>query len=156
METIIKKSGMLIFRFNRKLRWIFNIRILRNHNTTILFILLVCFLILLFGFWGVGFSINHVILYSTIAIIVLFLILLILGSLNEAQRLSNQAPYNCFQFHRSNLNGIHLQGLGFTEQDRENINLVLNGLEIKSKIDFKLISDNRAAGDYKSCFAFFT
>ncbi len=27
--------------------------------------------------------------------------------------------------------------------------MVLNGLEIKSKIDFKLVSDNRTAADYK-------
>nr|WP_319509957.1 hypothetical protein [uncultured Draconibacterium sp.] len=38
------------------------------------------------------------------------------------------------------------------ETDQENINLVLNGLEIKSKIDFKLVSDNRAAADYKKLF----
>lgn len=75
--------------------------------------------------------------------------LLIIGSLNEAQRLSKQAPSNCFQFRRSNLNGIYLPDLGFREKDRENINLVLNSLETKSKIDFKLVSDNRAAADYK-------
>ncbi len=149
METIIKKSGLLIFRFNRQLRRIFNIQILRNHNTTVFFILLVCFTILLFGFWGIGFSVNHVVLYSAISIAGLFLILLIIGSLHEARRLSKQISSGCFQFTRSNLNGINLQDLGFSEKDRENINLVLNGLEIKSKIDFKLVSDNRTAADYK-------
>ncbi len=149
METIIKKSGVIIFRFNRKLRWIFNIRILRNHNTTILFILFVCLLILLFGLWGMGFSFIHIILYSAISITVLFLTLLFIGSLNEARRLSKQPPSGCFQFVKSNLNGIHIPDLGFMETDRENINLVLNGLEINNKIDFKLVSDNRAAADYK-------
>ncbi len=149
METIIKKSGVIIFRFNRKLRWIFNIRILRNHNTTILFILFVCLLILLFGLWGMGFSFIHIILYSAISITVLFLTLFFIGSLNEARRLSQQIPSGGFQFVKSNLNGIHIPDLGFMETDRENINLVLNGLEIKSKIDFKLVSDNRAAADYK-------
>ncbi len=143
---------MLIFRFNRKLRWIFNIRILRNHNTTVFFILLFCFTILLSGFWGMGFSVNHVILYSAISITGLFLVLLIIGSLNEARRLSKQVPSSRFQFTRSNLNGIVLPNLGFSEHDRENINLVLNGLEIKSKIDFKLVSDNRTAADYKKLF----
>ncbi|QGY46489.1 hypothetical protein GM418_23345 [Maribellus comscasis] len=152
METIIKKSGLLIFRFNRKLRWIFNIRILQNHNTTILFILIVCLLILLFGLWGMGFSFIHVILYSAISITILFLTLLFVGSLNEARRLSKQVPSSCFQFVKSNLNGIYLPDLGFTENDRENINLVLNGLETKSRIDFKLVSDNRAAADYKKLF----
>ncbi len=152
METIIKKSGVIIFRFNRKLRWIFNIRILRNHNTTILFILFVCLLILLFGLWGMGFSFIHVILYSAISITILFLTLLYIGSLNEARRLSKQVPSGCFQFVKSNLNGIHIPDLGFVETDQENINLVLNGLEIKSKIDFKLVSDNRAAADYKKLF----
>ncbi|WP_372650865.1 hypothetical protein [Draconibacterium sp.] len=149
METIIKKSGVIIFRFNRKLRWIFNIRILRNHNTTILFILFVCLLILLFGLWGMGFSFIHVILYSAISITILFFTLLFIGSLNEARRLSKQVPSGCFQFTRNNLNGIVLPNLGFSEHDRENINLVLNGLETKSKIDFKLVSDNRTAADYK-------
>lgn len=149
METIIKKSGVIIFRFNRKLRWIFNIRILRNHNTTILFILFVCLLILLFGLWGMGFSFIHIILYSAISITVLFLTLFFIGSLNEARRLSQQIPSGCFQFVKSNLNGIHIPDLGFMETNRENINLVLNGLEIKSKIDFKLVSDNRTAADYK-------
>ncbi|MFV0265614.1 MAG: hypothetical protein ACK5HT_00605 [Draconibacterium sp.] len=152
METIIKISGLLIFRFNRKLRWLFNIRILRNHNTTILFILLACFTILLFGFWGMGFSVNHIILYSVISITALFLILLIIGSLNEARRLSKEAPCNCFQFTRNNMNGIDLSDLGFSEQDRPKINLVLNGLETKSKIDFKLVSDNRSSADYKKLF----
>nr|WP_319511415.1 hypothetical protein [uncultured Draconibacterium sp.] len=77
------------------------------------------------------------------------MILLIIGSLHEARRLSKQISSGCFQFTRSNLNGINLQDLGFSEKDRENINLVLNGLEIKSKIDFKLVSDNRTAADYK-------
>ena len=149
METIIKKSGLLIFRFNQKLRWIFNIRILRNHNTTVFFILLFCFTILLLGFRGMGFSVNHVILYSAISITGLFLILLFIGSLHEARRLSKQVPSSRLQFTRSNLNGIVLPSLGFSEHDRENINLVLNKLETKSKIDFKLVSDNRAAADYK-------
>ena len=149
METIIKKSGLLIFRFNRKLRWIFNIRILRNHNTTVFFILLFCFTILLFGFWGMGFSVNHVILYSAISITGLFLILLFIGSLHEARRLSKQVPSSRLQFTRSNLNGIVLPSLGFSEHDRENINLVLNNLRPNNKIDFKLVSDDRAAADYK-------
>ncbi len=86
------------------------------------------------------------------AILALFLTLLFIGSLNEARRLSKQVPSGCFQFVKSNLSGIHLPGLGFTEKDRENINLVLNELETKSKIDFKLVSDNRVAADYKKLF----
>ncbi len=152
METIIKKSGLLIFRFNRKLRWIFNIRILRNHNTTVFFILLFCFTILLFGFWGMGFSVHHVILYSAISITGLFLILLFIGSLHEARRLSKQVPSSRLQFTRSNLNGIVLPSLGFSEHDRENINLVLNNLRPNNKIKFYLVSDNRIAADYKKLF----
>ncbi|WP_340112974.1 hypothetical protein [Maribellus mangrovi] len=99
-----------------------------------------------------GFSFIHVILYSAISLTILFLTLLFIGSLNEARRLSKQVPSGCFQFVKNNLNGIHIPDLGFVETDRENINLVLNGLEIKSKIDFKLVSDNRAAADYKKLF----
>jgi hypothetical protein len=99
-----------------------------------------------------GFSFIHLILYSAISITILFLTLLFIGSLNEARRLSKQVPSGCFQFLKSNLNGIHLPGLGFTESDRENLNLVLNNLQPKSKIDFRLVSDNRIAADYKKLF----
>ena len=34
-------------------------------------------------------------------------------------------------------------------RDRGNLNLVLNNLSPKHKIDFKLVSANRAAADYK-------
>jgi hypothetical protein len=47
------------------------------------------------------------------------------------------------------MNGIVISELGFSETDRENLNLVLNNLQPKSKIDFKLVSDNRIAADYK-------
>jgi hypothetical protein len=47
------------------------------------------------------------------------------------------------------LNGIPLSNIGFSESEMENINLVLNNLRPNNKIDFKLISDNRTAADYK-------
>jgi len=149
METIIKKSGLIFFRLNQKLKWIFNIRILRNHNTTILFILFVCFSVVFLSFLGIGLSFSHIITYTFVTTAVLFLNLILIGSLNEARKLSKQAPSNCFQFSRNNLNGVRLSDLGFTERDRENLNLILNGLEPESKMDFKLVSDNRASADYK-------
>ena len=152
METIIKKSGLIFFRLNQKLKWIFNIRILRNHNTTILFILFVCFSVVFLSFLGIGFSFSHTITYSLVSTAVLFLNLILIGSLNEARKLSKQASSNCFQFSRNNSNGVRLPDLGFIERDRENLNLVLNGLEPENKIDFKLVSDNRAAADYKKLF----
>ncbi|WP_185969002.1 hypothetical protein [Carboxylicivirga sp. M1479] len=54
-----------------------------------------------------------------------------------------------FRFVRSNLNGIEISDLGFSEMDRSNLALVLNNLRPKQKIDFKLVSDNRIAADYK-------
>ncbi len=149
METIIRKSGLLIFLLNQKLRRLFHVRILRNHNSIVLFILLVCLTALLIGFWGMGFSINKIILYSTITIIALILALLFIGSLNEARRLKKNGLSSYFHFNRSNLNEISLADLGFSLTDSENINLVLNNLEPKSKIDFKLVSANKSAADYK-------
>jgi len=152
METIIRKSGLLIFLLNQKLRMLFHVRILRNHNTIILFILLMCFTTLLIGFWGIGFSINKIILYSTITIIALFLALLLIGSLNEAKRLKKNGLFSYFQFNRSNLNGISLVDLGFSLADLEKFNLILNNIQPNEKIDFHLVSDNRTAADYKKLF----
>ena len=152
METIIKKSGLLLFLLNQKLRRLFHVRILRNHNTTVLFILLVCFTTLLIGFWGMGFSINQILIYSTTSIITLFLILLFIGSLNEARSLKKNVLFSYFQFNHSNLNGISLPDLGFSQTERENFNLILNNLQPNNKIDFHLVSDNRAAADYKKLF----
>jgi len=152
METIIRKSGVLLFLLNQKLRRLLHVQILRNHNTTILFILLVCFTTLLIGFWGMGFSATNIFIYSTITIIALFLALLFIGSFNEARRLKRDGLFTNFQFNRSNLNGISLADLGFLQNDNENLNLILNNLQPKHKIDFQLVSDNRTAADYKKLF----
>jgi hypothetical protein len=152
METIIKKSGLLLYLLNQKLRRLFHVRILRNHNTTILFILVFCLTTLLIGFWGMGFSSMQIFLYSATSIITLFLVLLFIGSMNEARRLKRYRLFSYFQFGRSNLNGISLAELGFSESDSENLNLVLNNIQSKQKIDFKLVSANKAAADYKKLF----
>ena len=152
METIIRKSGLLLFLLNQKTRRLFHVRILRNHNTTVLFILLICLTALLVGFWGMGFSLNRIILYSTITIIILFLTLLFIGSLNEARRLKKKGLFTFFQFNRSNLNGITLSDIGFFQAERENLNLIINNLQPKNKIDFKLVSANKSAADYKKLF----
>ena len=94
METIIKKSGLLLFLLNQKLRRLFHMWILRNHNTTVLFILLVCLTALLIGFWGMGFSIGRIILYSTLTILILFLTLLFIGSWNEAEMLKKKGYFH--------------------------------------------------------------
>jgi hypothetical protein len=130
----------------------FYVRIIRSQNTIVLFILLVCLTALVIGFWGMGFSFIKTILYSTISIIVLFLILLFIGSLNEAERLRKNELFTYFLFNRSNLNGISISDLGFSDSERENLNLLLNNLPTKNKIDFKLVSDNRTAADYKKLF----
>jgi hypothetical protein len=98
------------------------------------------------------FSINKIILYSTITIIGLFLALLFIGSLNEARRLKRNGLFSHFQFNRSNLNGIALSDIGFSEPDYENLHLILNNLQPKHKIDFKLVSANKSAADYKKLF----
>ncbi len=152
METIIRKSGLLLFLLNQKLRRLFHVRIFRNHNSIVRFILLVCLTTLLVGFWGMGFSVGRIILYSTVTTIALFLVLLFIGSLYESRRLKKSSHYTFFQFNRSNLNGISLSDLGFSPAEQENLNLVLNNLQPKYRIDFKLVSANKSAADYKKLF----
>ena len=45
------------------------------------------------------------------------------------------------------MNGVFLQDLSFAESDRDNLNLILNNIQPKNKIDFLLVSDNRKAAD---------
>lgn len=99
-----------------------------------------------------GFSATKIFIYSTITIIVLFLALIFIGSLNEARRLKRNGLLSIFQFNRSNLNGISLFEIGFSQPDYENLNLVLNNFKPKNKIDFKLVSANKLAADYKKLF----
>jgi hypothetical protein len=40
-------------------------------------------------------------------------------------------------------------GFRLFDYDRENLNLVLNNLQPKNRIDFELVSDNLVAADYK-------
>jgi hypothetical protein len=152
MEIIIRKTGLLLFLLNQRLRKLFHIRILRNHNTTVLFILLVCFITSLIGFWGMGFSTTKIILNSSLSILALFLTLILVGALYESRKLKKNGLLTYFQFNRSNLNSISLSDLGFSDTDNENLNLILNNLQPKHKIDFWLVADNRIAADYKRLF----
>lgn len=96
-----------------------------------------------------GISGPKIIVYTSSALIILFVVLVFVGSWHEAKRRYRNELVSCFTFNRSNINGIHLQDLGFSDSDRENLNLVLNNLQAKTKIDFCLVSDNRIAADYK-------
>jgi hypothetical protein len=78
--------------------------------------------------------------------------LVIVGAQHEARRLQKNELNSCFQFARSNMNGIRISELGFSEPDRENLNLVLNNLPPTNRINFRLISDNRISADYKKLF----
>jgi len=99
--------------------------------------------------WGLGYSAEKAIMYSIGSSVVFFILLVLMGAYYEAKRLQANELNSCFHFIRSNMNGIVISELGFSETDRENLNLVLNNLQPKSKIDFKLVSDNRIAADNK-------
>jgi hypothetical protein len=99
-----------------------------------------------------GFPTTKILLYSTITTIALFLALLFVGSIYEAGRLKKSSHYTYFKFNHSNLRGISLLDLGFSENDNKRLNLVLNNLQPKHKIDFKLVSANKSAADYKKLF----
>ena len=152
MEVIIQKTGKLLYLLNQKGKRLLNTRVLRNHTSVILFIMLVCFIMLLTMFWGLGYRAAKVIVYTTTVLTALFIALVFIGSWHEAKRLRQNELISHFHFNRSNINGTKLQDLGFSNSDSENLNLVLNNLPPKHKIDFRLISDNRVAADYKKLF----
>lgn len=152
METIIQRTGLLLFRLNLKGRRLFCTKILRSHTSVIVFVMLVCSSVLLVMFLGLGYSLAKVIVYTIAVQVTLFVVLLFIGSWHEAKRLQQNELISYFHFNRSNLYGIELSNLGFSDPDRENLNLVLSNLSPSRKIDFKLVSDNQVAADYKKLF----
>ena len=152
MEAIIQKTGKLLYLLNRKGYRFLSTRILKNQTSVILFIMMVCLSTFFIMFWAWGYPVYKVIIFSSIALIMQFVILVIIGSQHVVKRLQQNNPISFFHFNKSNLNGLNLSELGFRETDSENLNLVLNGFEPTSKIDFRLISDNRIAADYKKLF----
>ena len=152
METIIQKTGQLIFYFNQRGRRLLYKQIFRSHTSMVVSIILFSLLVLLMVFLIFGYPIVKTLAYTSTIVFCLFLVLLIVGSIHEAKRLKRTNLYSSIQFNRSNLNGISLSSLGFSESDRENINLVLNNLRPNNKINFYLVSDNRIAADYKKLF----
>jgi hypothetical protein len=152
MEVIIQKTGRLLYLLKRKGKRLLSTRILRNHTSVILFIMLFCFIVLLTMFWGLGYQASKVIIYTSTVLTALFIALIFIGSWHEAKRLHRSELESSFHFNRSNMNGIQLPDLGFSDSDRVELNLILNNLQPNNKIDFHLVSDNRAAADYKKLF----
>lgn len=149
METIIQKTGQLIFNFNQRGRRLLYKQIFRSHTSVVVSILLFSSIMFLVVFLVIGFPVVKILTYTSTIIFCLFLVLLLVGSIHEAKRLERTNLHSNFQFNRSNLNGIPMSNIGFSESEMENINLVLNNLRPNNKIDFKLVSDNRTAADYK-------
>jgi len=149
MEALIRKTGQFLYLLKLRVRRLFYYRIFRNHTSVIVSLLVFFLLIALAVFFGFGFDVQRVVIYSAGTVLVLFTLLIIIGADHEAKRLQANELNACFHFTRSNTNGILISDLGFSETDRENLNLLLNNLQPKSKIDFKLVSDNRIAADYK-------
>ena len=152
METIIQKTGQLLYQLNLKGRKLLYTKILRTHTSVIVFVMLVCSIVLLVMFWGLGYSLAKAIVYTTAIQAALFMILLFIGSWHEAKRLQQNELISYFHFNHRNLRGIQLMDLGFSDPDRENLNLVLSNLSPSRKIDFRLVSDNQIAADYKKLF----
>ncbi len=152
MEVIIQKTGRLLYLLNQKGKRILSANVLRNHTSVILFIMLVCFITFLITFWAWEYPVLKIIIYTSTSLMMLFVVLVFVGSWHEAKRLRQNEFISRFHFNRSNINGIHLPDLGFSDSDRENLNMVLNNIKPKTKIDFCLVSDNRIAADYKKLF----
>ncbi|TRX66395.1 hypothetical protein [uncultured Carboxylicivirga sp.] len=149
MDLLVRYLGQFLFRLNQAFSRLLYFRILQNHTSIVIFILLTSFIISFIAYWATGFSYYDALMYSVVVEVGLFLLLLIIGASYEVQRLKKSRCDYSFRFVRSNLNGIEISDLGFSEMDRSNLALVLNNLRPKQKIDFKLVSDNRIAADYK-------
>lgn len=149
MDALIRKAGQVLYLLDLRIRKLLYYRILRNHTSMIVSIWIFLTVIFLTVLWGLGYPAEKAIMYSLGLSVVFFIILVLMGAYYEAKRLQANELNSCFHFTRSNMNGIVISDLGFSETDRENLNLVLNNLQPKSKIDFKLVSDNRIAADYK-------
>lgn len=149
MDALIRKAGQILYLLKLRIRKLFYYRIFRNHTSIILFNLIFFLVITLIASLGLGYSAGRAIIYSLGLTFGLFILLIFVGAHQESKRLQGNEPNSCFHFTRSNLNGVPILDLGFSEYDRENLNLVLNNLSPKNKIDFRLVSDNRTAADYK-------
>lgn len=149
MDALIRKAGQVLYLLDLRIRKLLYYRILRNHTSMIVSIWIFLTVIFLTVLWGLGYPAGKAIMYSLGLSVVFFIMLVLMGAYYEAKRLQANELNSCFHFTRSNMNGILISELGFSEADRENLNLVLNNLQPKSKIDFKLVSDNRIAADYK-------
>jgi len=149
MDALIRKTGQILYLLKLRIRKLFYYRIFRNHTSIILFNLAFFLVITLIASLGLGYSSEKAIIYSIGLTLGLFILLILVGAYQESKRLQGNEPNSCFHFTRSNLNGVPFSELGFSESDRENLNMILNNLPPKDKIDFKLVSDNRIAADYK-------
>ena len=149
MEVIIRALGRLFFLVNISIKRLLYFQILKDHTSIVSFILLSSFIISFTSYLITGFSFYESFLYSAIIEIGLFIVLLVIGASYEAQRLKKSQSGYSYRFVRSNLNGVALSEVGFSEKDNNNLTLVLNNLRPKEKIDFKLVYDNRIAADYK-------
>ena len=149
MDALIRKAGQILYLLDLRIRKLLYYRILRTHTSMILSIWIFLTVIFLTVLWGLGYPAEKAVMYSIGLSVAFFIMLVLIGAYYEAKRLQANELSSCFHFTRSNMNGILISDLGFSEADRENLNLVLNNLQPKSKIDFKLVSDNRIAADYK-------
>lgn len=149
METLIRKTGQILYLLKLRVRRLLYYRIFRNHTSIIVSLLVFFLMIALAVLLGFGFSVLRAIVYSGGLVFILFILLILIGAYHEAKRLQGHEPNFCFHFTRSNMNGIRISELGFSEKDRENLDMVLNNLQPQNKIDFRLVSDNRIAADYK-------
>jgi hypothetical protein len=84
MEVIIQKTGWLLYLLNRKGKELLSTRVLRNHTSVILFIMLVCFITFLITFWAWGYPVLKIIIYTSTTLMMLFVALIFVGSWHEA------------------------------------------------------------------------
>lgn len=142
MEIIIQKTGRLLYLLNRKGKRLLSTQVLRNHTSMILFIMLVCSITILTMFWAWGYPVLKIIIYISATLIILFVILVFVSSWHEAKRLHRNGLVSCFHFKRSNICGIHLPDLGFSDSDREELNLILTTCDLHEMEESEILKRN--------------
>ena len=152
MDRLINDLGLWIYSVNIKLKRFLQRYVMKDHKSMIITILMVSFLITLVTFLYFGVFWISSLTYTIWSSILLFALLILIGAWYKSKQLRQKNNLYTFRFNRSNINGINLGEIGFNEDNRNDFNLFLNNQLPAQKLDFKIISDNRQAADYKKLF----
>lgn len=122
-----------MYLLGKRTRRLFYYRIFRNQRSIILFEAAFCLAIALIALLGFGFPIQRAMIYAISLTFAVHIRLILIGANQKAKRLAQKEVNSCFHFNRSNMNGVPISELGFSEPDHDNLNLLLKQLQPKNK-----------------------